>query len=156
MFEIALHSRRCLLLIGALLAGGGCGDDPEKPEPVGIEGSYTLRTAGGATLPATIHEETVPGPPPFHVRIDANSGLLTLEDDGYVHQVFLSIYIDGQMQPGGWNDHGSFTVTGDSISFVSELYETIDFTGTVDGATITALANVIGEEAAGIALVYSK
>jgi len=131
------------------LLAQSCGDDEKKPDPFGIEGRYTMRTAAGQKLPALIHEETLSGPSgPVHVQIDANGGVLTLDDGGYTHQVDLGVYADGQPQPGDWNDRGVYEAIGDSVAFVSDLFETIDFSGRLDGADLVITAIVVGDDAA--------
>lgn len=127
--------RRLLPSAITILVAGvvACGDGPTTPS--GPVGQYALTHAAGQPLPGTVFDGTIDDPsgvtPSFRLRMVATSGALTLTVDGaYQHAVDLTATIDGAPQPAiHWRDHGLYTSQGDSVQFVSDFHENVQFAG---------------------------
>jgi hypothetical protein len=124
-----------------------CSDGPVAPS--GPAGQYALALAGGHSLPGTVFDGMITDPtgvaPSFHLQFVATSGSLTLTADGhYQHALDFSATIDGAPQPATlWRDHGQYTLRGDSVAFVSDFHENVQFAGSLAAGRLDVEDSVV-------------
>jgi len=125
----------------AVIGATACGDDDNGLGPGDIEGTYSLRSAGGFNVPVTLPF----GPPKFEIK----SGTLVLRDD--LFEATLAVEIDDV--PSSLTTNGSYDQNGDRIMFtgVDQDNLNVSLTGMIDGNTIT-----VTDPETGIALVFRK
>jgi hypothetical protein len=132
---VARGVRRVLSGALTVLLGGtvACSDGPVTPSSPA--GQYALAQAAGQPLPGTVFDGIIDDPtgvsPSFHLQFVATSGSITLTNDGlYQHAIDLTATIDGAVQPTTlWRDHGQYTLRGDSVQFVSDFHQNVQFAG---------------------------
>ncbi|HEX7051961.1 MAG TPA: hypothetical protein VF188_17265 [Longimicrobiales bacterium] len=116
--------RRCCgiaLLVAPLLAVG-CGGEGTGPDDGGdaAEGTYTLVSVNDETPPVTVYSTTLEGGSVFEIRI--TDGEITLGDGRYELTLEGEAWQDGQklQLPGGVTDVGSYSVSGQTVTFDSD------------------------------------
>ncbi|MGI9076135.1 MAG: hypothetical protein ACR2G6_02255 [Gemmatimonadaceae bacterium] len=124
----------------AVMGAAACGDDAATG-PVDVQGTYSLRTAGGFNLPATFTNGSS--------RLEVKSGTLLLEASRF--DATLSIEIDDT--PSILTYAGLYSQSGNRITFDGTDQDGIDVSlvGIIDGNTIT-----ITDPDTGIQLVFRK
>jgi hypothetical protein len=113
---------RRALVLAAALALSACNMDATAPG-TSVEGSYTLRTINGSSLPYT-----------FNTGLTLTSEVLTLYRDGTYQD--LSRYSDGST----FVDSGDYTSYNGSITFDSDRSSLI-YQGSLSGSVLTEIVN---------------
>ncbi|MBC7790254.1 MAG: hypothetical protein H7Z74_09945 [Anaerolineae bacterium] len=127
-----LSSARRLLsaaIIGLVAIGGtACGDD-NGTGPANVEGTYSLRTAAGFSIPASFTNGVS--------SLDIRSGSLLLEDG--LFEATVNIVLDGVAET--LTTDGSYDRNGDEIEFEGIDQDGIDVSlvGDLDGNTISII-----------------
>ncbi len=130
------------MIVSLAVAGvAACGDD-NGTGPASIEGTYSLRTAGGLSVPATISNGVF--------RLEIKSGALVLKKNA-LFDATVSFEIDDS--PSTLTTDGTYVRSGDRITFsgMDQDGVAVRLAGTLDGDTIT-----ITDPDSGIALVFRK
>ncbi len=126
----------------AVLGATAYGDDNNNGlGPGGLEGIYSLRSAGGLSVPATFPL----GPSTFEIK----AGSLVLQDD--LFEATVAIEMDDV--PSLLTTDGSYDQNGNRILFTGLDQDGLDvsLTGIIDGNTIS-----VTEPQSGLALVFRK
>jgi len=98
----------CTLL---LLVAAGCGSD-KSTAPKRIEGTYTMQSLGGETLPMIYYEDPTAGQ-----QLELLGGSITINPDGTFSAPWSFRVTDsGQVSPYGETCTGPFTRTGNNIT----------------------------------------
>lgn len=125
----------------ALLAG--CDSDSTGPTAQ-VEGTYTLTTVGGQSLPFTIQEVDADN------RIDVLAGVIVLDDDGtFTDETDLNVVVDGVASTEPVDAAGTYVVSGTTITFTPTA-------GSAYSAVIDASAGTITQNVEGTAFVYTR
>ena len=126
------HLRRAALLACIPLAFTlGCGDNGTNPTNSDIAGTYTLQSIGGTALPYTFQPDAT-------TTITLTSDVLTVGSDGtWSEAEDFTQTSNGQTTTGSVNDGGTFTLSGSSVTFVSQTIGGTAYTGTYTSNTLT-------------------
>ena len=112
-------------------------------------GTFTLVSADDQTLPAAVFDGVVSADPspPFHLRIIATSGSLTLDANGHYEQrVEHDTIIDGVKNGRVTRaDRGECSRTGTQLQCFSNFLEGVEFTATIVASKITIAQDLAGE-----------
>ena len=129
-----------IAVVSALLVA--CGSDeataPREELPPSVVGSWTSRQIDGKAMPALINSGTEPEGWSWEVHVMYDSLIVT--PDGHwrqrvrVHETNTK----GETYPGSHNDWGTWTRQGNTIHFVSEWIEAVEFDAqlTPDGLVV--------------------
>lgn len=134
------------MLLSATLSA--CSNDQS---PVGdhFTGQFTLTHADQQPLPAPVFDGIIdPAPsPPFHLRVVAATGTITIDANGrYQQHLEHDTFIDGV-----WNgrvvhsDHGQCTRAAAQLLCESNYLEFVTFTATISGTTLTIAQDIANE-----------
>jgi hypothetical protein len=135
-----------LLVATTLTALGACGGGDKSNGPVSITGTYTLRSAAGKIVPATILDEMVTDPtsgqPVRHTAV-LNDGTLTLsQGNSYSVLVHATETLGTQSQTAPISDNGTYTQSGSTLTFTSATPGQPVVTATLNNTTITASQDI--------------
>ena len=133
-----------LALLAAVLPLSACGDGT-GPSAVDVTGTYTLQTANGASLPATVYEDS-------DFKFEVLSGSLILTSDKRYREPVSFRFTEkasNQVFTASEEDTGTYTVSGSNITFKSADPDVGTYAGTVNNGTISYTVE-------GINLVYRK
>jgi hypothetical protein len=111
---------RRALVLGLALALAGCQNDSTAPS-VSLQGSYSLRTINGTSLPYT-----------FSNGLTLAGEVVTLYGDGTYTDV--STYLNGQSS----SDQGFYTNNNGAITFTDQTAG-IQFQGSLSGSVLTEI-----------------
>jgi hypothetical protein len=133
------------LLVAASLAA--CGSDSIAPRDVA--GSYSLSTIDGSTLPYT-----VPNSPP--VAIISTGFVVLSADSTYTYQASGSL--NGVGSGDVADDHGTYKVSGSSVTFTSIKYNGSRYTADASstGLTSTVPGAIVNSDNLSFTLVFEK
>lgn len=141
MSIIARNSIRAALL-ALVVSAAACGGDSAAPDPavgatyelVGVEALGNLG-GGGSGIPVTFTDGS-------GKTLEFASGSLVLAPDGSF-DLTVNVDFDGDEYDAG--DLGSYSISGNAISLVSELDEST-YAGAVAGSTIVTTYRVAGQQ----------
>ena len=110
----------------AMIGATACGDD-NGTGPANVEGTYSLTTAGGATLPATFSNVLI--------TLEVRSGSLVLEDGLFEASVLVEI----DDSPETLTTDGTYDRNGSRIEFdgTDQDGDDVSIVGNLSGNTIT-------------------
>jgi hypothetical protein len=107
-----------------------CGDRSTNPANADISGTYSLQSIDGTPLPYTVQDATPP--------ITLVSDVLTVGSDGtWAEAEDFQQVVNGQAQTGSLSDAGTWTRSGASITFFSQVNGVTEYTGTYSDNTLT-------------------
>ena len=146
MFLRTIFRTATAVVLSAMLSG--CSDNQA---PVGdhFTGQFTLTHADQQPLPAPVFDGIIdPAPnPTFHLRIVAATGTISIDATGHYQQhLEHDTFIDG-----AWNgrviysDHGDCTRAGAQLLCESNYLESVTFTATISGTTLTIAQDIANE-----------
>jgi hypothetical protein len=134
---------RNLLLAASVVVLGACESDSTGPAAQ-IEGTYTLSTLDGQTLPAIFVEIDADN------RIEILSGVIVLNSNGtFTDQTDVRLTIDGEVTTEDEDASGTYTVSGNTITFTTTE-------GGTYSAVINTAAGTITQNVEGRVLVYTR
>jgi hypothetical protein len=138
----------------SLAAFSACVKDASGPqdEAVAVEGTYALEEVGGNALPATIYEGPWnSGGQQIQVRLEMASGSLELDEEGsYTILMQIRITTGGKSGPASLSDTGSYTRSGDTVTFRSNKGAGDVFTGRLRNGSLTLQLDIVGDRHAQI------
>lgn len=139
-----LRSAAALLVVACLAA---CGSDSTAPRDVG--GSYTLSTIDGSALPFT-----VPNSPPH--AIISSAFVVLAADKTYTYQASGSL--DGVGSGDVADDHGTYTVSGSTVTFTSIKYNGSRYTANASSTQLTPTVPgaIVNSDNLSFTLVFDK
>ena len=116
--------------LSTLLALGpaGCGDDNGPTEPRVSLGTYTLVSVNGVALPFTV-------PNTGSDTVVVQGATLTLTELGT-----YTVSVEGTQNSEATSvlsDEGTFSQSGSEVTFHSGQFSAVDYTGTINGNTLT-------------------
>jgi hypothetical protein len=130
-FGTGPHDVRRLVLLLALATLGACGSDASTgPDAEPIEGTYSLRTLNGATLPFTIQS----GPS----SLTLTSDVITLAGNGsWTESITYRQIINGQTTNGTESDGGAWVRAGSNVTLQSSVNGGTAYSGTFGNGSLT-------------------
>ena len=134
-----------LALLAVVLPLSACGDGGTGPSAADVTGTYTLPTANGVSLPATVYENS-------DFKFEVLSGALILTSDKRYREPVSFRVTDkasSQVFTASEEDTGTYTVKGSNITFTSADPDVGTYAGTVNNGTISYTLE-------GVNLVYRK
>ena len=133
-----------LALLVVVLPLSACGDGT-GPSAADATGTYTLQTANGVSLPATVYEGS-----DFKFEVLSGSLILT-SDKRYREPVSFRVTdnASNQVFTASEEDTGTYTVKGSNITFTSADPDVGTYPGTVNDGTIRYTVE-------GVSLVFRK
>ena len=126
----AILLRRLVLLL-TLATLGACGSDSStSPTADGIEGTYSLRTVNGLTLPFTIQS----GPNSLTLESD----VITIAGNGsWTESIAYRQTINGQTSNGTEADGGAWVRAGTSVTLQSSVNGGTAYSGSYGNGSLT-------------------
>jgi hypothetical protein len=162
MFTIrrTIRALTALSLAFAATATTACGGSDKSTGPGdggAITGNYALQQVDGSGLPATIFDDIVEDEgTQYRLVLQIASGNIALEQNGrFSGTLRLRITANGQTQEESLPTSGTYTRSGNTITFDSDDAEDPIFQGTVAGARLDIRLDLL-EEGQPIAYTFRK
>lgn len=135
--------RNLALAMCSALVLSACGDST-GPDEISVEGSYTLETINGEGLPFVWEELDA------NTRIEIVAGVIRLDDNGtFSDETDVRLTQDGEVTNFDEDAVGTYTITGNTITFVVDAQHS--YTATIDTS-----AGTITQSIEGFVLVYRR
>lgn len=153
MSRMALSHNRVIRGVAALVLAAvvasvvACGSDSNGPRD--DSGTYSLTTVDGSTLPFTVPDT------PNHTIV-LNSATTTLNPD-HTYTISADGVEDGADPATVIADHGTYSVSGSTVTFVSALsIESYTAAATTNALTFTVPGSFAGSSDASFTLLFEK
>jgi hypothetical protein len=141
--------RRQLIGVMLVLTALACGSDKGTGPDASMSGNFTLRTVAGVNVPAAVYDQ-----PDGKVEIVA--GNLNFSTDRTWTGQFDVRGTDrpsGIVTPLTLHGNGTYTLNGSTVT-IHDATDGTDFTATVNGNTLTATLDLLGDGA--VTMVFQK
>jgi hypothetical protein len=149
MTFVSARVAKVALAAAAIAMFGACGSDSTGPSNKNVEGTYSLTTVDGSSLPFTI-------PNTGDNTEIVQSATLTLTGDS-TYTASASGTENGD-PTNIITDAGHYSVSGSQVTFTSALIEGGNYTGTASGTTITVsiIGAFVGSTNGSFSLLFTK
>jgi len=116
-----------MLALATLVA---CGDNSTNPNTDSISGTYTLQTINGSQIPYTVSNGST--------STTLTSDVLTVADNGSWSEIITYRQtVNGTTSNGTESDSGTWSRSGTSVNFYSNVYQSTSYAGSYSNNTLS-------------------